>query len=470
MTKLTKGANVSVSTPRLRAVLAWRPGPGVPDVDTAALLLAAAGKVRSDKDFVFYNQPGHPSGAVRHEGRRTGPDGTEESLAIDLALVDQDVERIALTASADGGAFGAVPGLALRLLDAASGATIAEFAVTDAAAETAMVAGELYRRGAQWKFRAVGQGYASGLAGLATDYGIQVDDSAAPAAPAPAPAQPAYVPPPAPVQPAPVQQAVPARPAAPSAPPVSLKKQKLISLEKRLEGQAPALLGLTKKAAVTLEKRGLGEHTARVALCLDISISMQRLYETGKIQQLAERVLALGARFDDDARIDVFLFAHDAHRADGLDPDNHTGYIRTMVERYGLQGGTMYGAAMREIRRHYFGTDETRRAPHPADLPVYVMFVTDGGTFDKDETTRQVVSSSYEPLFWQFIAISPDPRDRQFKILRKLDDMRGRHLDNADFFTVADPSQISDEELFDLMTAEYPHWLGRARAAGLIPG
>ncbi|MFI6516434.1 VWA domain-containing protein [Spirillospora sp. NPDC050679] len=462
MTKLTKGANVSVSAPRLRAVLSWRPGPGVPDVDTAALLLGAAGQVRSDKDFVFYNQPGHPSGAVRHEGRRSGPDGAEESLAIDLALVEGDVERVALTASADGGTFGAVPGLALRLLDAASGAAVAEFAVTDAAAETAMVAGELYRRGAQWKFRAVGQGYASGLAGLATDYGIQVDDSPAPAQPAPAR--------PAPVRAAPPVMPPTMPPAAPSGPPVSLKKQKLISLEKRLESQAPALLDLTKKAAVALEKRGLGEHTARVALCLDISVSMKRLYDEGKIQQLAERVLALGARFDDDARIDVFLFAHSAYRADSLSPDNHAGYIGAMVERYGLQGGTMYGAAMREIRKHYFGSDGTRGARHPADLPVYVMFVTDGGTFDKPETTRQVVSSSFEPLFWQFIAISPDPRDRQFKILRKLDDMKGRHLDNADFFTVADPSQISDGELFDLMMAEYPNWLGRARAAGLVPG
>ncbi|MFC9974838.1 VWA domain-containing protein [Spirillospora sp. NPDC127200] len=455
MTKLTKGANVSVSAPRLRAVLAWRPGPGVPDVDTAALLLGAAGQVRSDKDFVFYNQPRHPSGAIRHEGRRSGPDGAEESLAVDLALVEGDVERIALTASADGGTFGAVPGLALRLLDAASGAAVAEFAVTDAAAETAMVAGELYRRGAQWKFRAVGQGYASGLAGLATDYGIQVDDEPAPAAPAP------------------VRTAPPAvSPAAPSGPPVSLKKQKLISLEKRLESQAPALLDLTKKAAVALEKRGLGEHTARVALCLDISISMRPLYDQGKIQRLAERVLALGARFDDDARIEVFLFAQSAYRADSLSPDNHSGYIAAMVERYGLRGGTMYGAAMREIREYYFGGGGTRKRKnlYTADVPVYVMFVTDGGTFDKHVTTGQVVSSSHEPLFWQFIAISPDPDDPQFAILRKLDDMKGRFLDNADFFTVADPTQISDEELFDLMTAEYPNWLGQARAKGLLTG
>ncbi|TDD76796.1 stress response protein [Actinomadura rubrisoli] len=452
MMKLAKGANAPVTASTLRVRLTWRPGPGVPGVDTSALLLTGAGKVRSDKDFVFYNQPRHPSGAVGHEGSGDGG----ESLVVDTVRLEPEIERIALTASADGGPFGAVPDLTLQLLDAASGAPIAEFAITDAAAETAMVAGELYRRGGGWRFRAVGQGYASGLAGLATDFGIAVDEAPDPA-PTPTSAA-APTPAPAPT------------PAAAPVSAISLKKQKLISLEKRLENESPALLSLTKKAAVSLEKRGLGEHTARVALCLDISGSMSWLYESGKIQALAERVLALAARFDDDAEVEVFLFAAKGHKAGGLGLHNHQGYVDDLVRRYGFEGGTYYSKAMRLIRKHYFGSDKKRAAPLAAGSPVYVMFLTDGGTFDPKETDNQVMWSSYEPLFWQFIAITQGAGDAEFAYLQRLDDMPGRHVDNADFFTVDDPSTISDDALFDLLMTEYPNWLARARGAGLLTG
>ncbi|MFI6684816.1 TerD family protein [Streptomyces sp. NPDC050485] len=204
---MLKGANVPVPAHSVRIELAWRPGPGVPDVDASALLLAG-GRVRSDADFVFYNQPAHSSGAVRHEGKRPGPDAVTDTLFVDLAQVEPVVERVVLAASADGGTFGRVPGLNIRVLDAATGAELARFDSQDATVETAFILGELYRRQGAWKFRAVGQGYDSGLAGLATDFGITVDKPrqtpAAPTArttfnPPPAPpAQTAFTPPPAP--------------------------------------------------------------------------------------------------------------------------------------------------------------------------------------------------------------------------------------------------------------------------------
>ncbi|MWK33045.1 stress response protein [Actinomadura sp. J1-007] len=475
---MAKGANAPVMATTLRVRLTWRPGPGVPDVDSSALLLTGTGKVRSDKDFVFYNQPQHPSGAVRHQGRAAEGGAVAEALVIDVAALEGEVERIALTASADGGPFGAVPGLALEIADAATGAPVVSFDIDDAGTETAMVAGELYRRGGGWKFRAVGQGYASGLAGLATDFGISVED--APAAPQPPaqsapPAQPAApVQPVQPVQPAPQSGAQPAPqsgvqdPAQGGGAAISLKKQRLISLEKRLETEAPAMLSLTKKAAVSLDKRGLGEHTARVALCLDISLSMKWLYEAGSVQALADRVLALAMRFDDDAEAEVFLFWGKAEHWGGLGLGNRAGYVDDLVARRGLDYGTKYGSAIRLIRRHYFGSDERRDRPFAAPSPVYVMFITDGGTFDQDVTTEQVRSSSYEPVFWQFIAISGKTPKGEFAYLEKLDDMRGRYIDNADFFTVKDPAKISDDRLFDKMMTEYPKWLERARRGGLI--
>ena len=172
MTQMSKGGNVPVTAALVRATLFWTGGDGTPDVDASALLLQADGRVSSDADFVFYNQPDHVSGAVKHAGKSTGVQ-SYDVIDINLAGLPSSVDRVALAASADGGTFGQVPGLRLVVSDLASNAPIAEFAMT-ADQETAFVTGELYRRDGAWKFRAVGQGFASGLAGLATEFGIDV--------------------------------------------------------------------------------------------------------------------------------------------------------------------------------------------------------------------------------------------------------------------------------------------------------
>ncbi|GES33357.1 TerD family protein [Streptomyces angustmyceticus] len=207
---MLKGSNVPVPAPEVRVELGWQTAPGTPDVDASALLLVS-GRVRDDGDFVFYNQAAHASGAVRHEGKRPAGGAVTDTLTVALASVEPAVDTVVLAASADGGTFGSVPGLHIRVLDAASGAELARFDSRDAGTETAFVLGELYRRQGAWKFRAVGQGYDTGLAGLATDFGISVEE---PAPPPPAP--PAGAPaPPAPVMPAPP----PPAPAPPMAPP-----------------------------------------------------------------------------------------------------------------------------------------------------------------------------------------------------------------------------------------------------------
>ncbi|HKC29837.1 MAG TPA: TerD family protein, partial [Jatrophihabitans sp.] len=235
MGEIAKGANLPLTARAVRAELSWTDRPGTPDIDGSALLLRADGKVAGDQDFVFYNQPRHPSGAVRHLGKT----GSRDTVEVDLGAVPTDVDRVVLAASADGGTFGAVPDLRLVIADVAGG-EIATFPIT-AADETAMVSGELYRRSGQWKFRAIGQGYRNGLAGLATDYGISVEDEPAAAQPAPVttppPPPPAgFVPPPFPGPlPPDAQPATP--PPAPSTPTldagrVSLVKGGRVSLVK----------------------------------------------------------------------------------------------------------------------------------------------------------------------------------------------------------------------------------------------
>ena len=461
---IAKGGNVALAAVapearRLRVVVAWASGP---DLDASCLLLAGSGKVRSDADFVFYNQPLSPDGSVRHEGKS----GREDALEVDLGALPAAIETVAVAASTDGRPFGQVRGLQLRVHDAGSGAELVRFDVPPASTETAFVLGELYRRGGEWKVRAVGQGWASGLAGLATDLGISVDEE-------------------------------PAAPPAPAAPAQKISMSKGVRLEKQLANQPADVVNLVKKAGISLEKKGMYEHRARVALCLDISASMSGLYRTGKIQQLTERVLALAVQLDDDGQVDVFLFGSGAHDVGPLDLDSRAGYVDAMLRKYRLEGGTNYGKAMRMIRQHYFpdGGAGPRSAPRPDKLPVYVMFVTDGQTMDPDEARSQVAWSSYEPMFWQFMAIGQSSRNvaaagahppqkkqrgmggflsrlvqTDFGFLEELDDMGGRFLDNANFFSVADPTMLPDDQLYDLLMNEYPAWVQHARRLGLLPG
>ncbi|MCM2428604.1 TerD family protein [Streptomyces sp. RKAG337] len=179
---MVKGSNIPLDVLGIRAVLRWSPGAGVPDVDASALLLGADGRVRSDADFVFYNEPRHPSGLARHLPKKRVAEGLTDTVEVDLTSLDASVARVVIAASADGGSFGQVPDLHVLLFDTGApvrSAPLATFDVTpDTGDETALICGELYRRDTTWKFRALGQGYATGLVGLATEFGIAVDDEA----------------------------------------------------------------------------------------------------------------------------------------------------------------------------------------------------------------------------------------------------------------------------------------------------
>lgn len=177
---MLKGSNVPLEATAVRAVLRWTSGQGVPDVDASALLLGPDGRVRSDEDFVFYNQPRHPSGKVWRLGKKRVTDGLTDTIQSDLAGLGPEVGRVLLVASADDVPFDRVPALRILLYDAAAGEgePLAHFDVKpETGAETALICGELYRRGEGWKFRALGEGYSNGLVGLATDFGISVDES-----------------------------------------------------------------------------------------------------------------------------------------------------------------------------------------------------------------------------------------------------------------------------------------------------
>lgn len=232
---MTPGSNIPLSAARV-AVDVSAPV----RLDVSGLLLTVDGKVRSDDDFIFYNQPNGP-GVTYRSGGGTAPD----AIVVDTAAVPPGIEKIVVTASPDaaGQTFqGIEPTATVRNAD--DGSVLATFTPPRLGAETALVVIEVYLRNGAWKARAVGQGYANGLAGIATDFGVSVEEEPA-AAPAPAPVAPP-VPAAAPVDPRiaapPVPAAPPAPPAAPPAPAggkinldkgrVSLQKNQTVSLVK----------------------------------------------------------------------------------------------------------------------------------------------------------------------------------------------------------------------------------------------
>ncbi len=187
---LNKGGNLSLSKTdptlvRILIGLGWdeRATDGASfDLDASAFLLTASGRVRGDHDFIFYNQLKSQDGSVEHTGdNRSGQgDGDDESLLVDLSKVSPEVEKVAVTvtihdAQSRGQNFGQIANAFIRVVNQDSGIEIVRFDLAeDYSTETAMVFGEVYRHNGEWKFRAVGQGYAGGLAAMCQQYGIQV--------------------------------------------------------------------------------------------------------------------------------------------------------------------------------------------------------------------------------------------------------------------------------------------------------
>ncbi|WP_200308937.1 TerD family protein [Streptomyces adelaidensis] len=184
MYEMVKGANVGLAglsdqVDSVSVTLGWASSTGEGDADVSVMLLGEHGKVRDDGDFYFYNNPVAADGSVQLLGKKPAEEGSEDQIVFDLTAIPADVERIVVAASRyEGARFGELDDLRVTLADG-SGEGLLRFAIDDAGSVSAFIFGELYRRAGEWKFRAVGQGYDNGLAGLATDFGVDIEDDAA---------------------------------------------------------------------------------------------------------------------------------------------------------------------------------------------------------------------------------------------------------------------------------------------------
>ncbi|MGI5339058.1 VWA domain-containing protein [Streptomyces sp. CA-181903] len=456
---LGKGANCVVPVTAVHAVLRWKAVPGAPDVDATALLLTADGTARGDGDFVFYNQPRHASGAVAHRGKRAGADGlVTDVIAVDRDGLEADVERVVLCAATDGGTFGEVSGLTLELLDAATGARLARYEMAGGP-ETALICGELYVRDGRWKFRAVGQGYDTGLAGLATDFGVVVEEEDVPV-----PAQPAGS---GSASSRPTASGLAASRPAASGP--------VASGEERLPVELRERLALRKEqVSISLRKRGADGLRARVVLVLDASGSMSELYDDGVVAGVVERMAAVAAQLDDDGTMEAWVFADRPARLPDLRPADLPEWISLHVR---LDDPWEHGQGERragqiDMRRIGWGNNEPSviakvrkevRTDPSAD-PTLVLFFSDGGVYEDERIERQLRAAVQEPVFWQFVGLGR----ADYGVLERFDTLPNRSLDNVGFFAVDDITAVSDRELYDRLLSQFPGWVAAARRAGVL--
>lgn len=264
-----------------------------------------------------------------------------------------------------------------------------------------------------------------------------------------------------------------------------------ISLEK-FEQKAPELISLAKKAKFSLSKFNLEDIQAEVSFVLDASGSMTGQYQQGQVQSVVERVFPLAAHFDNNDSMESWAFADKQQQLSAIGFDNYKDFVNK--DNGGWQAwmsrlNSSYNnepVVMRAIIKHFFGLDapklekssgggffgfgkksgnENTFAPKVAPrLPIWVLFISDGGVAHNEDIEFLLKWSSTLPIFWQFMGIGGS----SYGALEKFDDLTGRFIDNADFFAIDNLKSVSEQELYDKMVQEFPQWINLAKSHNMI--
>ncbi|MFI6572789.1 vWA domain-containing protein [Nocardia fluminea] len=402
---LVKGQNAGLAAGQV--VLSVRGGVAA---DLSALLVTAAGKVRSDADFVFFNQPQAPG--VRLHGAE---------LEVSLGAVPGEIAQIraVITVAAEGDTFGAAASPVATVADSA-GTVLHEYVIDGLGRESVVIALELYRRGDGWKVRAVGQGYAGGFADLVTDHGVSVDD------------EPAAV---AEVRTVPGEASL------------SFEKRQKLDMRKR------------EVAKVLIDKSAFGVR-ARVVLVIDKTGSMEKMYRGGTVHRVVERMIPVATQLDDDGVLEAYLYALTYLKLPDITVAGAEQWAQTYLHLKGTHQGLDYNA----IGGRNDELPIMRAVIETLTEPTLVLFFTDGGFAKKREIAALMREAAHLPALWQFIGLGT----ANFGVLRTLDELDGRVVDNAGFFALDDIDRISDAELYGRLLGEFPDWLRAARTAGIL--
>ena len=248
----------------------------------------------------------------------------------------------------------------------------------------------------------------------------------------------------------------------PSTPVSTLDLKKKVVLDK-VEKAAPYLMDLTKKSLLSLEKHNLLNVKARVALILDYSGSMSQQYKRGDVQKVIERIMPLALNFDDDGCFECWAFAEKALRLPDVSLENLNDYISSKQTGYKTwKAGAGYNnepAVLAAVLDYFIKQS-------PSTLPVYIIFISDGGVSEAGKIKKILQAASSQPIFWQFVGIG----GRNYGLLEKLDTMQGRVVDNCNFFQIDHIDSMSEATLYDLLLQEFPIWLKEATHKNILRG
>lgn len=218
---------------------------------------------------------------------------------------------------------------------------------------------------------------------------------------------------------------------------INIEKKDKISLIKKRE----------EKISVILSKKTQNQISAQVALVMDISGSMRKLYKSGVVQNILERIYPLATKFDDDGSLDMWIFSHSFNKLSAVVEENFDTYIEAEIlnkKPSSSWGRTEYAPVMEDVISTY----------KYSKIPAYVIFITDGQNSDKTKTKQALIEASNYPIFWQYVGIGFE----EFEFLKRLDELKGRAIDNANFFQLNDIMSVSDEELYNRLLNEFPDW------------
>ncbi|WP_199507587.1 MULTISPECIES: VWA domain-containing protein [unclassified Psychrobacter] len=393
------------------------------DMDISCFALDASGKLIHDDYMVFYNQPTSPCGHIRltqYELNPTAARGIQAVFEVTLAALPTTVDSLFFVLSADT-PLKQIDHLDVSLYQQTQKAQ-AVYQSADFAEQQASMLIQLYRKNGVWRVANVAQGFNGGLAAIVQHFGGVVADSEPVAAPD-----------------------------VPSA---------KVNLEKVMLQKAPKLVNLAKKVTVSLEKRQLQRLTAKVALVLDATGSMNRQYKQGRVQEVVNRLLPLAVSFDDNQALDCWAFGQHNQYLGEVSLSNYEGFIDTVHggwRQWKLGARVNNEADVIKAVTDFYKKDGL-------DVPIYVLFISDGGVRDTRGITKVMVDAAPLPIFWQFVGLGGS----SYGILKNLDDMTGRVVDNCNFFELDDLDDISEAALYDNMLEEFPSWLIEAKQLGIV--
>ena len=436
---------------------------GNAEYDFCCFGVDSEGKLSDDRYMVFYNQKTTPQKEISITEL---PDGVRYTLK--LSAIPAYINKLVFTVSIDGTqTMGEMESFITKVYQQEDQSLELSLTGGDFAKEKAVIAIEIYRKDV-WRIGCVAGGFDGGLSALLAHFGgeevgegtvtgSQVD-TAANMPLSKGTSEKVSSPQTTSEKPAPSIDT-----AAMSSSSQSTDQKEIssptaavkVSLEKKLE-KAPQLVSLAKPLGVELKKKNLETLVARVGLVMDISGSMTARFKNGTVQEIVNKTLPLAVQFDDDGELDCWYYGTTARRMDSVNLENYTKAVpkewkQLMLE---LGGCNNEPVVLRMVLDTYRDTQ----------LPVYVLFITDGGVSKKSEIQKIITEASKLPIFWQFVGVGGSG----YGILEKLDSMKGRYVDNAGFFALDDFKKVSNEELYARLLEEFPKWLKAIRNKGMI--